>query len=247
MKLILFDIDGTLIYHVGLKTGKFVRPVGYHFVHAIKEVYGVDTVFDLHDHNGSVDRKIVWDMVKTKGIPRAEFELKFSSIIPIIHESMKTASIESSPTPLYDCPIGARELVQILHKEGKNHLGIITGNVEQVGWWKLEYVHLREFFDFGVFGDEADNRIALAHTVFTKADAYFQTSFKPEDIIIVGDTIHDIRCAKAIGASSIVVTTGFHNDKEVFQKEEPNVIADSLMDKSVLDFLGVEGYKQEKA
>ena len=69
--------------------------------------------------------------------------------------------------------------------------------------------------------------------VFEKAKRELHITFTATDIILIGDTVHDIRCGKAIGATTIAVTTGMHGDPKVLEAEKPDLLVTSLADPRV--------------
>ena len=240
MKLVLFDIDGTLIYHVALTNPQYVGR-GPRFDRVVKRMFHVPAKFNFERHNGTVDRYIIWDMVRSFGITREEFEKRFTKDYPrfMQEEYEKDAKVMR----LYEPIKSAVRFLQLISKDKTFRLGIITGNAERIAWWKLDYIGIRRYFRFGLFGDEADSRIELAQRVYTKANAYFHTEFMPEDLVIIGDTIHDVRCGKAVGATTIAVTTGYHNDRSAFENEHPDFLVDSLTDKRILTYFGISEHE----
>ncbi|MBI5620093.1 hypothetical protein HY950_03980, partial [Candidatus Gottesmanbacteria bacterium] len=83
-KLILFDIDGTLIYHVG------AGPVGLQrFAFAMQRVYGLPNDFDPSEYNGTIDRQMAWDIVSAHGVSRKKFLEKFPTYIAGMLEYLK--------------------------------------------------------------------------------------------------------------------------------------------------------------
>jgi phosphoglycolate phosphatase len=230
-KLVLFDIDGTIIAHAGT----IVRAVSrYDF--AIKAAYGVDCVFDIQKYNGFIERSIVWDLIKDTGITRQEFLDKFSSYVDHLHTSLVELEKEGA---LYVTIPDAVTLVDTLSQRSDIALGVITGNAKRIAEWKLEKTNLAKYFSFGLYGDEADDRIELAGMVFEKAKAYFGQAFESKDIVVIGDTIHDIRAGKAIGAYTIAVTTGLHGPNDELAATEPDLLVDSLLDRKILTFFGL--------
>ncbi len=234
MKLILFDIDGTLIYHVGQRIN-----VGYpRFKLAIKRVFGLDVDIDTSvNYNGWVDRQITWHNVHMHGIGKKEFDGKFSQIAKELH----TITIQQAKEKgrLYAAIDPAVVLAKNVAHNSEYAIGIITGNVKRVALWKLEHAGIHGIFSFGVYGDEADDRISLAKTVFVKAESFFKVVFHPEDIYVIGDAIGDIRCGKAIGARTIIVMTGGHSTKEELLLEKPDLLVDTLEDPRVKKLLGL--------
>jgi len=245
MKLVLFDIDGTLLYHTGLMHGTSKRKMGWRYKDAIKSVFGVDCEFNPEKYNGAVDRQILWELVKDQGIARSQFEKNFLHLVHIMHDLVIVEDKEN--TQLFTLIEDAKQLVARLSLQKNVCLGVLTGNVESIAWWKLDYVGLKKYFSFGLFGEEADDRVALAKKVFVKADAFFHHQFEPKEITIIGDTVFDIRCGKAIGAKTIGVMTGLHKVtnmngigyREMFEQEHADLIVDSLMEKQVLDYFGL--------
>lgn len=230
-KLVLFDIDGTLIAHAGTLTDALAR---YDF--AIKAAYGVNSVFDITKYNGFIERSIAWDLVRDSGITRDEFLHKFPMYVENLHQSL----VELSRThPLYVTIPDAVTLLEKVSTKDDIAIGVITGNAKRIGKWKLEATNLATFFDFGLFGDQADDRNELAKLVFEKARAHFGQTFKASDIIVIGDTVHDIRCGKAIGATTIAVTTGLHVPPATLAAENPDYLVDTLLDRRILTMFGL--------
>jgi phosphoglycolate phosphatase-like HAD superfamily hydrolase len=232
-KLVLFDIDGTLIYHVPAPFNALNR-----YAWAIKKVYGVDVDVDTHNwkYEGSVDRSIVWDMLHGTNVTREEFLSKFSDYSLALREFLET---NVGKNKLYVSIPEAKQLIELITSSQRFFLGILTGNTERMAAWKLEHTELNKYFDFGLYGEEADDRIALARLVFEKAQKVFKTTFTPDDIFVIGDTVHDIRCGEAIGAKTIAVMSGKHTTREVLAAEKPDLLVETLMDKQVLEFFGL--------
>lgn len=243
MKLVLFDIDGTLIHHIGEQKGiGFIR-----FQHVIREVYGKE--IDLEEvakqnYGGWIDRGIVRHMLKDHGVSDREFIEKWPRISVALKAYAEAQA--AGGKKLYQAFPEAIELAHKLAKREDVRVGLMTGNVERMGWWKIEHAGIVDVFSFGVFADDVDDRISLAKTVFEKAQKHFTIQFDPKDISVIGDTIHDIRCGKAIGATTIAVTTGQHASfvknstyREDLEREKPDFLVDSLLDPAVCDFFGV--------
>lgn len=231
--LILFDIDGTLITHVG-----DWKPSQERFRRAIEEVFGVTPEFNER-YDGLVDKQINWMLVKNKGISREDFETKFPQIRNRLHE---LALEQSQSQQMYQPIKDAKVLIEALQIQKIHLLGLMTGNVEKMGWWKLEHAGYEKFTDFGIFGDEVDNRVLLAQTAIPKAEIFFKRTFTPRDVVVIGDSVNDIKCARAIGAHIIAVATGGHNVDELKQ-EKPDLLVDSLSDKRVFSFFNLSKLK----
>lgn len=228
--LILFDIDGTLTNRVGdLKDSLWRYP------YAAKKLFNVDldlTVDDYMSYNGWVDKAQFWDQLKGTGVTRENFLKKF----PLYGKY--AVEYFNKRKPAYETTEGSKKLLEVLFRQKDIYLGVITGNAELLAWWKLEAAGLKKFFSFGLFGDEADSRSKLAELVFDKAKKHFRFNFEPKQIVMVGDTIYDVACAKHIGAKVILVLTGGKNSK-VPKDQKPDFVVQTLADKRVRDFLEI--------
>ena len=230
-KLALFDIDGTLIAHAGALTPALNR-----YQMAIKATYGIDTIYNLKKYNGSIERAIAWDLLKDSGISRDAFLEKFPMYVEHLRESLMELSQKQ---PLYVPIPDAVTLAEKLSQKKDTAVGVITGNAKRIAEWKLVYTGLTPYFSFGLYGDEADDRNELAKLVFEKSKKELHQTFAPKDIIVIGDTIHDIRAGKAIGATTIAVTTGLHVAKNVLAHEQPDFLVDTLLDNAILTLFGL--------
>jgi phosphoglycolate phosphatase-like HAD superfamily hydrolase len=113
------------------------------------------------------------------------------------------------------CP-GIPELLASLHERGKL-LGVVTGNLEQIGWRKLERGGVREFFDFGSFSDLREKR----EDIFRHGVELARELRGPEtSVCFFGDTPSDIRAAAHLGLPVVAVATGIYKCDEL-EKDEP--------------------------
>lgn len=234
-QLVLFDIDGTLIRHVG----KPWSSGGNRFLYALKKVFGIDVEIDYSvNYNGWVDPQIISFFAKPYGITREQVMGNMPKISLALREYADDES--KLKKQLYVSISEAVDLAVTLSKDNRYSMGLLTGNVYRMAEWKLKHAGIPDIFPFGLFGDEADNRIDLAKTVFEKARIYFHIDFQPKDIVVIGDAIPDIRCGKAIGATTIIAMTGGHSTREELSRENPDLLVDSLMDEQVLALLGLK-------
>lgn len=229
----MFDIDGTLIRPLAPEYAMGRYP------YAIKKVFNIDISFDSFmwskRFNGTVDRGIFLDLLEGSGISQEFLVSKLDLLADAFDEYLTNASKERD---LYAKIDHAHQLFTKVHKSRRHVLGTLTGNLEKSALWKLSHVGISsDQFCVSVYGHEADRREDLASLVIPKIAQLYGDIADPSDIIFIGDTKHDIICARSIGARVIIVTTGWNTDKEELQKMKPDLLVDSLMDERVLSLL----------
>ncbi len=195
----LFDIDGTLL---NTRDG-----VHYHaFHHAVQKVFGVNSHIDGVPVHGNTDIGILRAVLRREGLPDAEFEARLPEAIrqmcAEVRENAAGIRIELCPS--------IRELLDSLRAVGKL-LGVVSGNLEPIGWAKLEAAGLRPYFSFGCFSD----RHELRADIFRHGIAEARARLGPAaEVCVVGDTPSDITAAREAGIPVIAVATGiFAPDK----------------------------------
>lgn len=233
-KLVLFDIDGTLVrLRQGVSYG-----IGERIIVGIKKAYGVDLTYKAATFEGLIEREIVWRLVQDHGVTRTQFFQKFPTYLSAMVDCVKKKTKDG---PIFMAIAEAVELVKKLDAPGF-FLGVLTGNAQNIARVKLSQVGLTDAFPFGVFGDEADDRIALAKSVRRKAKNYFGIDFSPIDIVIIGDTHNDVAAARAIGARVIGVASGPKYTWKKLEDAKPDLLVRSLADPRVLKFLNQKYY-----
>lgn len=234
-KLILFDIDGTLLTHAE----NVPKGIGWkRFKHVAKVVYGVDVPDNPSiNFHGMIDYQILFELVSTYGVSRSVFDEKFPGVPQVLYDFATTFETERIYAAI---PDAERLLKKVLGHPDAFIPGILTGNVEKMVYWKLRHIGIDpSWFTLIVASDEFKDRISVAKSVFAKAEKHAGLHIGAEDIYIIGDAIGDVRCARAIGAHSIIATTGKHGKDELLP-EKPTLIVDSLMDTKVLKLLGLQ-------
>jgi phosphoglycolate phosphatase-like HAD superfamily hydrolase len=104
---------------------------------------------------------------------------------------------------------GIRELLDVLDRRDDVFLALLTGNFEAGARIKLEHFDLWRYFRCGAFGDDAADRNALVPFAVARAkECGLKEAIAPEQILVVGDTPHDVACARAVGATPVGVATG---------------------------------------
>lgn len=190
-KLILFDIDGTLL--------GYTKKLRDRFSFASKEIFGIDVSIDEIDHPGKVDMQIIFELLKLHGIEEADIKKNLNKLFKLMAEFTKENIRYSKPKVLP----GARRLLETL-KRRKYTLGLVTGNIKEVAKAKLEINNLWKYFQIGGFGDMSINRTDLVKM------AIKQSKMNRQNVVLIGDSPRDIKCGKEAGVKTIIVATGYH-------------------------------------
>ena len=106
-------------------------------------------------------------------------------------------------------------------------LGLLTGNIQLGAEIKLRHFGLWEFFEFGGFADDHEDRNRIAAAALERGRRVVGKNLRPEEIVVVGDTPFDIRCGKFIGAKVLAVATGGAKLDELKKHSPDWVVEDS--------------------
>ena len=214
-KLVLFDIDGTL-----LTVSKINRSV---LVDALTEVYGTPGSAGTHNFCGKMDSVIIYEVLQSAGLNKDKISEKFERVKACYIELFRKAAQASDVCLM----VGIPDLLQQLSERSEVMLGLLTGNFEASGRHKLLLPEINHYFPFGAFADDAPSRNELPAIAVEKARQLTGTTFADHDIIIIGDTEHDIACARVLNAKSIAVATGNFSTLEL-KKHHPHVLYENL-------------------
>lgn len=198
MKLILFDIDGTLVRRAGPHHRRALEE-------AIRQVTGVEASTEGIPLHGMLDPDIIRMMLEA---------LRIQGDMQRIIEAAQDIYDATVPADLSDkqCP-GVAELLRKLQDSGAV-LGLVTGNLTRIGWRKLQRARVDTFFPFGAFGEEAATRGGLARIAIERARR--DHGIGPDSAIaLVGDTANDVTAARENGIRSIAVRTGVSSAEEL--------------------------------
>jgi len=189
----LFDIDGTLL---NSRDG-----VHYNAFHAaVREIYGIDSKIDGVPVHGNTDLGILRAVARRAGLSDGEFENKLPAAIACM---CATASRDAAGMRPELCP-SVRELLVALHQGGKL-LGVVSGNLEMIGWLKLEAAGIRQFFAFGSFSNQRE----LRREIFAHGLEQVQGRLGAEArACFIGDTPADIDAARQLASPILAVATG---------------------------------------
>ncbi len=240
-KLVLFDIDGTLV-------DSSVKSVGHwkeRITAVFEKVYEKKGPFeiDAHSFNGKVDKQVLRLISERIGISREVFDERFPKARDVYHQEL--LRVLDTEDGVYTAFEDAKEFVVHLGEHEHIGTGVITGNIERNAWAKLRKAGLEDLFSFGAFSDDVESRADLVAHALEKAAVHFGTTFSPSDIIVIGDTVHDIRAAKSGGVRSIGVSTGASTTHDELVAEGADLVVTSLMDERVFTLLELP-YKKTK-
>ena len=210
MSLVLFDIDGTLL----LSGGAGVRAMTRTF----EEVFGVPNAFENADVAGRTDTFLLSSALTRHGVPdTATAHARFRDVyVPILKEE-----IAQPPQGRTGLMPGIKELLDALRARDAMHVALLTGNFEGAAYTKLGHFGIEEYFEWGAFGDESPDRNELARVARRRALERAVPRDAVERAVVIGDTPHDIACARAIGARVVAVATGNYS---VDQLAEADVV-----------------------
>lgn len=217
MKLLLFDIDGTILqtHGVGRRSAEI----------AVSEIAGRPVDSRAIRFSGKTDPQILLEVLEAAGVPAGEANAVLPEALAryseLMHELLDPGRVTLLP--------GVRDLILKLQEDRHLQLAVLTGNLEPMARLKLGAVGLNAFFPFGAFGSDSPHRDDLPAIAIERAHAYTGHAFRGKDVVIIGDTEHDIRCGLGVGAFAIGVCTGNYT-REDLEPHGPDIILDDLND-----------------
>jgi len=205
MRLILFDIDGTLLWTDG---------AGRRAIHrALLDETGTAGPIEGYRFDGKTDPQIVRELLSLAGHRDAESETRVTAVCRRYVELL-TAEL-AKPTQATKVFPGVLELLAALEEHeagGRALVGLLTGNVESGAALKLRSAGLDPArFAVGAFGSDSHRRSDLPAIAAERAARRTGRRFTGADLVIVGDTPDDIACGRSMGARAVAVATGFYD------------------------------------
>jgi len=205
MKLLLFDIDGTLMLSGGAGRRAMDR--------AFLEIHGIENAFDGIAPYGKTDPAIFTEIFSNHSLadnagddeirPVAELYARY---LPEEVRTSEGAELMPGVTPLLDHLQRADGVV----------LGLLTGNFERTARAKLSRFDLNRYFPFGAFGSDDGDRVRLVPVALRRAAAHTgRTIAAGPDVVVIGDTPRDVECALAHGATAVGVATTHYSVNEL--------------------------------
>lgn len=197
MRLLLFDIDGTLVRSNG---------VGRWAMGQALAAQRLDSApLAALSLAGKVDWGIWREVLAALGIDQREADRR----VPALTRAYLAALEQRLGSDEGDLTLlpGVRSLLQELGARDGVRLALVTGNVQAAAWLKLRHVGIESCFVTGGFGDDAPERDALPAIAVERA-ARRDGGRVPDAVVVVGDTAADVRCALRFGARAVGVTTG---------------------------------------
>ncbi len=222
MRIVLFDIDGTLI-----TTGRAGMDA---ILDVIREDFGVGELRGSLSFSGRTDRGIARELLEMHDLASSEehWEKLRTGYLRRLPEYLATRQGQVLP--------GVHSILQALQAREDVVLGLLTGNVRTGAHAKLSHYGLWDHFAFGGFGDLHADRDCVASAAVQAARDHLGRDISPQRVWVIGDTPLDVKCARSVGAKAIAVATGSH-PREELEASGADVVLDDLTDHRWLSLL----------
>ena len=195
-RLVLFDIDGTLL-HCGGAGRRAIQET-------IEQIYGLSDFMDGYRFAGKTDCQILSELLHLAGLQEEEIEAGVVHLLEAFPRRLQQIIREHETVR---CP-GIPDLVDELAQHPGVEVALLTGNVEAGAYAKLEAAGIRDRFSWGAFGGEALERSDLPPIAVERAHQRTGYRFVGKEIVILGDTPADILCGQSLDVRAIAVGTG---------------------------------------
>ena len=219
MKLVLFDIDGTLLTSEGLGRASMR--------HALQEVFG-SPGNEGYRYDGKTDKQIVREVMRLEGHTDATIDERMEHLMARyvggLDDRIASGRYDVRPLP------GVRALLDELEKRDNVVLGLLTGNIAEGARRKLSAAALNiERFRINAFGSDHEHRPNLPAVAQQRANEMLGFDIRRGAMLVIGDTPADIECGRSLGAKAIAVATG-HYSVDDLRAHEPYAVFKDLAD-----------------
>jgi phosphoglycolate phosphatase len=214
MRLVLFDIDGTLLTDRGAARDAYGE--------ALSRVYGYAGDLRRYDFSGRTDPQITYMVLRDAGLADAEIAAKMDELwehyLADLARNATADRVRMLP--------GIAPLLEALASRGDVLLALLTGNIEPGARIKLAGAGLNGYFPFGAFGSDSMRREELPPIAVRRASELGGHRFSGRDVVIIGDSIYDVRCGVPHGAMTIAIASG-KTPAEKLKAENPHYLFES--------------------
>jgi len=215
LKLVLFDIDGTLLISRGIGREAKRR--------AMQACFGMTGDLDNHVFGGKTDWGIVAELLAPFGLTSAEV----GRAMPDYESLMARYMREIRDRYRADAIPHALELVDALRERDDAIVGLVTGNTGKTALIKLEMAGFDpDWFPVGAFGHESADRADLTRLALARAREFSGRAIGGADVVVIGDTPADIEAARAIDAVAVAVCTGYVPREQLIGSDPDFLLAD---------------------
>jgi phosphoglycolate phosphatase len=214
--LVLFDIDGTLIRGAGSHHKRSL-------IEGIRRVTGLSTSLDDIPTAGMLDRDLIVSMLRTVGQSERRIRMALRQIMA---ECQSCYVADCAADLRQSVCAGVTEFLAQLEARGAA-LGLVTGNLSQIAWKKLELAGLRAYFSIGAFAEDGRTRTRLARVAARRAIKQGLASKNCRNISLIGDHVNDVEAAKTNGFRAVAVATGV-TPLEELRASKPDILVGNL-------------------
>ena len=204
--------------------------IGAAFGEALTSVYGYSGDLSRYDFSGRTDPQITAMVLGDAGFTQEQIDAQLPEMwrhyLAGLERNAAKGTVRALP--------GIRDAVERLSVDSRVTLALLTGNIEKGARLKLGGAGLNAFFPFGAFGSDSPRREELPPFAVARAAERTSLQFSPRDVVIIGDSIYDVRCGLPHGATTIAVASG-RTTAATLLAENPDHFFASAEDAGFLD------------